>query len=98
MVKNTVTGLAIHSKERMSMDDSGASLQMMGSSSLNDKEKKTIRQSSTILDIQTANGIVVSDTQAKVYIKEFGACPWVHLVEDSPSVLSLGRSRQIINF
>ena len=40
---------------------------------------------------QTATGIVVSDPQAKVYIKEFGAYTWIHLVKDSPSVLSLGR-------
>ena len=40
---------------------------MMGLSSLNDKEKKTIRQSSNMLDIQTANGIAVSDTQAQCY-------------------------------
>ena len=51
---------------------------------------RSIRQSSKILDIQTANGVVVSDTQATVYIKELGASLWVHLVEDSPSVL-LGR-------
>ena len=55
------------------------------------QRKKTIRQSRTILDIQTASGVVVSDAQAKVYIKERGACLWVHLVKDSPSVLSLGR-------
>ena len=59
--------------------------------SLNKKEQKNVRQSSNILDIQTANGIVVWDTRAKVYIKEFGAHLWVHLVEDSPSVLLLGR-------
>ena len=51
--------------------DSGAALRVMGLSSLDHKEK-TIRQSSTILVIETANRIVVSDTQAKVYIKE----PW----------------------
>ena len=32
--------------------------------------KKTIRKSSEILDIQTASGVVVSNTEAKVYIKE----------------------------
>ena len=44
--------------------------------SLNNKEQKNVRQSSNILDIQTANGIVVSDTRTKVYIKEFGAYLW----------------------
>ena len=53
--------------------------------------KKTIRQSSTNLDILIASGVVVSDTQAKVYIKELGAYLWVHLVENLPSMLSMGR-------
>ena len=90
-MKNTATGLAIHSNERVYTVDSGASLHTKGLSSLNEKGKKTIRQSSKILNIQTACGVVVSDTQAKVFIKELGACMWVHLVRDSPSVLSLGR-------
>ena len=71
------------------MVDRGASLHV-GSSSLNNKEEKTIRQSNHILDVQTANGIVVSNTHTKVYIKELGAYLWVHLVEDSPSVLPSG--------
>ena len=45
---------------------------MMGLCSLDHGEKKTIRQSSKIMDNQRANGIVVSDTQAKVHIKELG--------------------------
>ena len=73
------------------MVDSGASVHMMGFSSLNCAEKQTIRQSSKILDNQTASGIVVSDTQAKVYNMELGAYLWTHLVKGSPSVLSLGR-------
>ena len=72
--------------------DSGASLHMMGSPSLNDKEKKTIRQSNKIVDIQTANCIVVSDRQTAVYTtKELGPYQLIHLVKDSPSALSLGR-------
>ena len=38
-----------------------------------------------------ANGIVVSDTQAKVYIWDFGAYLMTRLVKYFPSVLSLGR-------
>ena len=44
----------------------------------------------TNLDFQIANDIVVSDTHAKVYINELGASLWIHVVKDSPSVLSLG--------
>ena len=60
--------------------DSGASLHMMGLSSSNDREKKTIRQPSKVLDIQTAKGIVVSDTQFKVYHWEDYATRLVILV------------------
>ena len=81
-VKNTATGLAMHSKERTYIVDSVASLHVMGFSSPNHK-KKIIRRSSKILDVQTANGIVVSHTPAKVHIEELGACPWIHLVKDS---------------
>ena len=52
---------------------------------------KTIGLSSTILDIQIADGCVVSDTQGKVYIKELDAYLWIHLAKDSSSVLSLGK-------
>ena len=45
----------------------------------------------TNLDFQIANDIVVSNTHAKVYINELGASLWIHVVKDSPSVLSLGR-------
>ena len=87
----TVNGLTIHTKETMYKVDSGASLHMMGIPCGNNKEKNTIRRTNIILEIQTANDIVVSDTQAKVYIKELGAYPWVHSEEESPSLLSLGR-------
>ena len=75
----------------MCIVESGASLHVMWLSSLNNEEKKHIRPISKTVDIQTANGIVVSDTQAKVNIKERGAYLWVDLVKDSQSVLSLGR-------
>ena len=36
------------------------------------------------LIFRPSNDIVVSDTQAKVYIKELGAYQWTHLVKDAP--------------
>ena len=74
----------------MDIVDSDASLHMMGLCSLDHREKKTIRLSSKIRDNQTANDIVVSDTQAKVCIKELDVYLRVYLVNDSPSVLSSG--------
>ena len=44
--KSAATGMAIHSKERMYIVDSGASLHIMGLSSRNHREKKTVRHSS----------------------------------------------------
>ena len=44
-----------------------------------------------IVGCSASNCIVVSDTHAKVYIKELGAYLWIHLVKDSPSVPQLGR-------
>ena len=57
--------------------DSGASLRIVGLSSLTNKEKNTIRQSRKNLDIQTTTGIVVSDTQTIIYMKELGAYQWL---------------------
>ena len=54
--KNSATDLAIHSKERMYIVDNGASLHMMGYLPWITKKRRL----SKILDIQTANGIVVS--------------------------------------
>ena len=69
----------IHSKERENHVDSGASSHMMVLSSLKCKEKKTIRRSIRILHIQTANGIVVSDTQAKVCMNELWRLSMCHI-------------------
>ena len=57
--------------------DSGASLHMMEVSSLIEQEKTTDRCSSKALNIQTASGMVTTDTQAKVYIRELCAFPCV---------------------
>ena len=75
----TAKSLAIRNKDRTHIVDSGASLRMMGISSLTPKEKRTIRKSSVISDIQSANSMTVSD-------KEIGIHLWVNLVEDSTRV------------
>ena len=87
--------LSLHSKDRVSFVDSGAFLHMMDISSLTEQEKRTDRRSSKALNIQTANGMVTKDTQAKVYIRELCAVVWVFLVENSPSVLSLGSCSEL---
>ena len=62
---------------------------MMEISSLTEQEERTDRRSSKALNIQTANGVVTADTQAKVYIRVLCAFLCVFYVENSPSVLSL---------
>ena len=88
--KYTATGLAIHSKERMYIVDSGAPLHMMEVSSLNHRERRLFDSQANFWIFRPPLALC-SQTQANVYIKELGACLWVHLVKGSPSVLSLGR-------
>ena len=52
---------------------------MMGISSLNSKERRTIRKSECILGVQTANGVVEASTNASVRIKEPGIGLWIWL-------------------
>ena len=70
-------------KGSMYIVDRGASLHMTVLSSLNHRRFFDSQQN---MDIQSANGIVVSDTQANASIKELGARSW-HVVTDSSSVL-----------
>ena len=74
---------------RASNIDSGASIHME-ISSLTASENTTERTSECTLR-QTADGLVEAFTKAPVLIKELGIQLRVYLVEDSPSVLSLGR-------
>ena len=88
--KATTNDLEIRTTDRMHTVDSGASSHTVDLSYVNDKEKKTLRRSRKILDIQTASGMVSSDTQAKVHIMELGTYLCAQLVAESPSVFSLG--------
>ena len=72
--KNTVTSYAIHFKEKMYIVQSVASLCI-------EEHCSTIKHNSGYSD-----GIVVSDTQAKVYIKQLEAYLWIHLVSLSTFV------------
>ena len=65
---------------------------MRSLSSLTDQEKNTFRRLRQALKIQTANGMVTSDTHAKLYDRELGTFLWIYVVENSPSVLSLLRT------
>ena len=88
--KATVRGLATHTQDWTCIVDSGASIRMLEYPLCLPKEKMTIRRSEHIMDILNANVFVDSVLKAKVHIEELGFNLWL-LVEESPSVLSLGR-------
>ena len=81
----------IKSKDRMHVVDSGASLRMMEKALSLRRKNQTKRHSNNTCEIQTANGMVLFHKNTMVYIQEHGTCLFEKLVEDSPSVLSLGR-------
>ena len=78
------------SKDRMFFVDSGVCLRMMGNV-LSLSAGQTIRQTKNDLEIQTGNGIVRSTKEANAYIQDLDTHLYAKLVEDSPSLLSLGR-------
>ena len=53
-----------------------------------EENMKTISPNPTI---QTTNGVVASNTDAKAFIQPFGTSSHLELVDDSPSILSSGR-------
>ena len=81
----------IKSKDRMYIVDCGASLLMLGESSLNAQDRSNIWKTTGYLDIHTANGVVRSTKEANVHIQELGACLFVGSVEDSLAVFSVGQ-------
>ena len=67
--KAAVQGLAIQTNGRMYIVDSGASLHMLGISSLSPREKRTPRKSQHVLGIQATDGITFSTLQQEVIFK-----------------------------
>ena len=79
----------VKSKERRYFVDS-VFLHMMGEV-FSTQEKKNLRQTKNCFEIQTASGIVRSTKEARAHIQELGTHLYVVLVENSPSIVSLGR-------
>ena len=67
----------------------------MGKSSAIYTEKKTIRRSGRILDIQTANGVVVSETQARPTLRSLveatSCCRWEDYVKNLVLPIRVGQ-------
>ena len=79
----------LHAKERMCTIDSGVSLNLVALSSWKKQRKATSSIIQQNLECKYCQRFVVSDTQVQDNIVEVGTFRWVHLVEDSPSMLSL---------
>ena len=78
--------------DRMFIVDSGASFHQMSSMDLTMAAKKNQRILATPLELNTANGEISVEWEAKIRVKEIGnELVTVLLLNDTPAVLSLGR-------
>ena len=77
--------------------ESGVSHHMMGRSSLQVEEKKTVRATRKAYSIQTANGIIEATQKAEANVIALSTYVVVTLVEDSPAV-TLGKDAQRCEF
>ena len=73
------------------MVDSGASMRMLSRKDLESAEKDTIRVPRTPAMVVTANGEVPTNEEATVYVYDLDLFVTVQLLEDTPTVLSLGK-------
>ena len=76
--------------DRILLVDSGASISLTSKKGLTKEERKSVRPHPKPFPIQTANGIVWITEVAYVYVHDLGSWFEMGLLEDTPSVLSLG--------
>ena len=87
--KRTVCHLS-HNKYRQYIIDSGASLHMVNRKSLSAKERASMRQVSSPLTLQTANGLIQAKWEVDIEIVPLKVKLKAMVLDDTPSVLSLG--------
>ena len=78
-------------EEREFVVDSGASMHMVSKKDLNSAELKTARMSRNPTTVMTANGEVQSIEEATVHVQEWDLFVTVMSLEETPTVLSLGK-------
>ena len=78
-------------EEREFVVDSGASMHIVSKKDLNSAELETMRMSRNPTTVMTANGEVQTREDATKYIKELDLFVTVMLLEETPTVLSLGK-------
>ena len=66
-------------------------MQMVSRKDLHSAELETVRVSKSPSTVVTANGEVLTNEEATVYVKELDLFVTVKLLEDTPAVLSLGK-------
>ena len=71
--------------------DSGASMHMVSKRDLDSAEVETMRTSRSPTMVVTANGEVQTREEATVYVKELDLFVTVVLLEETPTVLSIGK-------
>ena len=81
----------IKPEEREFVVDSGASMHMVSRKDLNSAELETVRTSKNPTRAVRANGEVVTEEEATEYVKEMDLFATVMLLEDTPTVHSLGK-------
>ena len=69
------------------MVDSGVSVHMVSRKYLHSAELETVRISKSPTTVVTANGGVLTQEEATVYVKELDLSVTVMLLEDTPAVL-----------
>ena len=75
----------------MFVDDSGASVHMLSKKDLSSDELDILRRSRTPTTVVTANAEVQTNEEAQVYVQDLDLFVTVHLLEEPPAVLSLGK-------
>ena len=78
-------------EEREFVVDSGASMHIVSKKDLDSAELETMRISRNPTTVMTANGEVQTREEATVYVKELDFFVTVMLLEETPTVLSLGK-------
>ena len=78
-------------EERILVVDSGASMHMLSKKDLSSDQMDTLRRSGNPTTVVTANGEVHTHEEAQVYVQDLDLFVTVHLLEETPAVLSLGK-------
>ena len=82
----------IKPEEKSFVVDSGSSMHMASKKDINKAELETLRISKNPTTVMTANGEVQTREEATVYVRELDLFVTVMLLEETPAVLSLGKT------